>query len=150
MKINTKNLLLLGLFSICILSQTISTSSYGSGSSSVSVDNGANLLSGSNLGLNTLINAPLNIVNNLPLSLSTAPVTNTAGSLLNAGASVDPNALLNTAGALTGTASNLLGTATSTGSNLLSGAVPTATNLLGGVTSGLLGTATSTLGSTVG
>lgn len=152
MKINTRNFLLIGLLAVCILSKTISTSTSGSASSSVSVDSSANLLSGlgSNLGISTLINAPLNIVNNLPLSLSTAPVTNTADSLLNAGATVDPNALLSTVGGVTSTASNLLGSATSTSSDLLSGAVPTATNLLGGVTSGLLGTATSTLGSTVG
>ena len=161
MKINTRDFLLFGLLAVCILSQTILTSSSGSGSTSVSVDSGANLLAGTNTGLNTLINAPLNIVNNIPLSLSTAPVTNNAGSLINAGASVDPNALLNTAGALTGTASNLLGgvtgttsnllgSATSTGTGIISGAVPTATNLLGGATSGLLNTVGSTLGSTVG
>lgn len=112
MKINPRDFLILGMLSMCIMSQIISTSTTTTTSGSVSAGTGSGLLGnlGGNLGLNTLISTPLSLTNNL---LSLGSTSNTIGSdgsgLLNLDASVNTNGLLNTVGNTVGSVVNTVG-----------------------------------------
>ena len=144
MKVNTRDFLILGMLAICILSQTIATSTSATTSGSVSAGTGSGLLTNlaSNIGLNTLLGGSTSTSTNVG---SSGSVSNNVGSessgLLNVGATLNTDALLNTVNGVTSTGSNLLG---STTSNLLN----TVDNTLGNVVNTVDNTV-NTVGSTV-
>ena len=140
------------MLAICILSSTISTTTSTSSSGSVSADTGSGLLTNlvSNIGLNTLLGGSTSTSTNIG---SSGSVSNTVGTessgLLNIGATLNTDALLNTVNGVTTTGTNLLGSTTSNLLNTVDNTLGTVVNTVDNTVNTVVNTVDSTV-NTVG